>query len=313
MLERGGLLPNSGASIVRKTLLSIALLSAFPATVIAQQAAPAAAQSPHTFTGNVALVSDYRFRGISQTWGKQAIQGGFDYAHTSGFYLGTWASNISGDQYYSGNMEWDLYGGYKWEVAKDLTLDIGAIYYYYPGAKARVPGIAPVTGVEKYDNFEGYIGASYQWFSAKYFHAFSDYFGTNNNTASNVGFCSVTGPGACDPAKTIIGAGSNRGGSKNSSYLDLGATFEVAEKTNLGFHIGIARVKNYGELNYNDYKASITKDWNGFVWGAAIVGADTKDNYYTASDIDGWVSGGARGTTKRLDKTTLVLPVQKTF
>jgi uncharacterized protein (TIGR02001 family) len=176
MLERGGLLPNSGASIVRKTLLSIALLSAFPATVIAQQAAPAAAQSPHTFTGNVALVSDYRFRGISQTWGKPAIQGGFDYAHTSGFYLGTWASNISGDQYYSGNMEWDFYGGYKWGFAPDWTLDLGALYYWYPGDVAATTPLGAcvygtATACPKADTFELYAGLTWKWFTVKYSHS----------------------------------------------------------------------------------------------------------------------------------------------
>jgi len=301
---------------MRKTILVAFLATAaltVPNLATAQAAAAAAPASPHTFTGNLTLATDYRFRGISQTFGEPAVQGGFDYAHSNGFYLGTWASNVSGDQYYSGSMEWDFYGGWKGEIAKDLTLDLGALYYWYPGAKARIPGFAPVTGVDKFNNTELYAGLTYKWFSAKYFHAVSDYFGINNNYASNVGICSVTGPGTCDPAKTIIGAATNRGDSRGSSYLDLGATFEIADKTNLGLHFGIARVRHYKELNYTDYKISLTREYGGFTWGAALVGASAKDRYYTASDIDGWVSGGTRGTTERLDKGTLLFSVGKTF
>ena len=65
---------------MRKSIvaLSIAAVTALPAAVSAQTAAPAAAPSDHTFTGNVGLFSEYRFRGISQTFAKPAIQGGFD-------------------------------------------------------------------------------------------------------------------------------------------------------------------------------------------------------------------------------------------
>jgi len=58
---------------------------------VAAIAAPLEAQSPPSLTGNVALVGDYRFRGLSQTYTQPAIQGGIDYAHASGAYLGTWA------------------------------------------------------------------------------------------------------------------------------------------------------------------------------------------------------------------------------
>jgi uncharacterized protein (TIGR02001 family) len=296
---------------MRKSILALSAAAAVSMPMLA--AAQQAAQSPHTFTGNVGLVSDYRFRGISQTFGKPAIQGGFDYSHSNGIYLGTWASNVSGDQYYSGSMEWDFYGGWKAEIAKDLGLDVGLLYYWYPNAKARIPGIAPAAGVDKYNNTEIYGGLTYKWFSAKLFYALSDYFGVNNNYAANVGICSVTGPGTCDPAKTILGAGSTRGNSRGSTYVDLGATFEIADKTNLGLHLGLARVRHYSELNYTDYKVGLTKEWAGFTWGAALVGASAKDRYYTASDIDGWVSGGTRGATERLDKTTVVLSVGKTF
>src|SRR5262245_59418168 len=116
--------------------------------------------SPHAFTGNVTLVSQYIFRGLTQTSGKPALQGGIDYSHSSGLYAGTWASNVSwykdqnagsvsapvalgspaalGPPYEPGktnsfSLEWDLYGGYKGELAKDWTYDLGGIRYLYPG------------------------------------------------------------------------------------------------------------------------------------------------------------------------------------
>ena len=77
---------------MRKTILAAALGAA--AAVPGLASAQAAAQSPHTVTGNVAIVSDYRFRGISQTFADPAIQGGIDYAHSSGFYLGNWNTGL---------------------------------------------------------------------------------------------------------------------------------------------------------------------------------------------------------------------------
>src|SRR5947209_8402890 len=123
MLMRIGFYKSSGRNTMRKSILTLAVASAVaaPGFVYAQAAAPAAAPaSPHTLTANAAFVTDYRFRGISQTFKLPAVQAGFDYSHSSGFYLGTWGSNVSGNQYPNGNsMEMDLYGGYKFEPAKD--------------------------------------------------------------------------------------------------------------------------------------------------------------------------------------------------
>ena len=120
----------------------------------------------------MALTSDYRFRGLSQTGKKPAIQGGLDYSHESGVYLGTWLSSVSGNQYPSGSgLEMDFYGGYKFEVAKDVGLDLGLIHVYYPGVSmtAATPFSVSVPGTTaKADTTEIYAGLTYQWFSIKY-------------------------------------------------------------------------------------------------------------------------------------------------
>jgi uncharacterized protein (TIGR02001 family) len=140
---------------MRKSILAVSLATAalaVPALVSAQAAAPAPAAekpaSPHTFTANIGLFSSYRFRGIDQTFGKPALQGGVDYSHSSGFYLGNWNSNVNqGAGYPGGNLEMDFYGGWK-KTWGDWGLDVGALYYYYPGTtQARpLPSARPTTG-----------------------------------------------------------------------------------------------------------------------------------------------------------------------
>ncbi len=95
-----------------------------------------AEDSPHEFSANVALTTDYLFRGISQTDGNPAIQGGFDYTYTPfGFYAGVWASNVdfSGCCGDDDNIEIDYYGGFAGEFSNGVSWDIGGLYYAYPG------------------------------------------------------------------------------------------------------------------------------------------------------------------------------------
>jgi len=104
-------------SCSRRLAACAALAACATGTALAQTAAaPATPATPeHTLTANVGLYSEYIFRGIAQTGGKPAVQGGFDYAHSSGFYAGTWASNISWLEdfgaYDRSSLEWDFYGG----------------------------------------------------------------------------------------------------------------------------------------------------------------------------------------------------------
>ena len=94
---------------MKKSLIALALAGAFSAPTFAQSAAPAAEAAPasdHTFTGNAGLFSEYRFRGIAQTFAKPAFQGGFDYSHSSGFYVGNWNSNVNeGAGFPQGNLD----------------------------------------------------------------------------------------------------------------------------------------------------------------------------------------------------------------
>jgi uncharacterized protein (TIGR02001 family) len=247
---------------MKNYLLSAAVLLSLASSAMAQQAA---AESPHSFSGNLTLASDYRFRGISQTFGEPSLQGGFDYAHNSGFYLGNWNSNVSGNQYPGGaGLEMDFYGGYKFPLAPEVTADVGLLKYYYPGA--TIAGVKP-------DALEFYVGASYKWFSAKYSRAISDnYFGFTN--------------------------------ADGSYYLDLNASFEIADKTTLGLHVGRQTFKDYGAFDYTDYKIGVARDFGFASLGLAYVGTNASAASYTLS------SGTA---TEDLSKNTLVVSLSKTF
>jgi uncharacterized protein (TIGR02001 family) len=113
-------------------------VSAGPATA-AEASAPAL-----TVTGSVAIVSDYRFRGVSQSDQQMAVQGGITVAHDSGFYVGTWASNLAGWGTFGGaNMELDLIGGYKAKLADNVTIDAGLTWYMYPGGADKTDFAEP--------------------------------------------------------------------------------------------------------------------------------------------------------------------------
>lgn len=156
----------------RKALLLLSSL-AIGGTAMAQQAATPAPESTLSF--NVGAVTDYRYRGISQSRLRPALQGGADFAHQSGFYVGTWASTIRWIEDGGGDakVELDLYGGYKFG-AGPLGMDVGVLTYNYPGHDLAV---SPNTQ-------EGYVAASWGPATLKYSHAFSNLFGFSDSKNS---------------------------------------------------------------------------------------------------------------------------------
>jgi uncharacterized protein (TIGR02001 family) len=292
---------------MRLSLIAACVAATLSLPVLAQQgAAPAAESSAHTLTSNIALVSDYRFRGISQTYGRPAVQGGFDYAHASGLYAGTWASNVYstagngiGTSYTNGaGLELDLYGGYKFEPVPGLTLDLGGLYYYYPGAHWNN------SERTNFNNFELYLGASYRWFTLKYSQSLTDYFGASSATLGGV--CGIDKDGSTSSGNCF---GTQTGSSKGSSYLDLGASFELADQLTLGLHVGRATVKNHDLLDYTDYKVSLNKAWQGYNFGIAAIGTDAKRDVYRTT------TGTAAAPTGTYDTSapTVVLSLSRTF
>ena len=100
--------------------------------------------SPITVSGSAGIVSDYRFRGVSQSDRQLAVQGGITVSHASGPYAGVWASNLAGWGTFGGaNMELDLLAGYKAALGDTATLDVGLTWYMYPGGAAKTDFAEP--------------------------------------------------------------------------------------------------------------------------------------------------------------------------
>lgn len=118
------------------------------AIIAAVMAGGGASAHAQTVEGNVALSSNYVFRGITQTDDGPAISGGFDVSGEGGWYAGTWASNVDFND--GTNLEIDAYGGYQF-AASGFDFDLGAIYYAYPDS--------PQVGGNDQDFLEFYAGA----------------------------------------------------------------------------------------------------------------------------------------------------------
>ena len=277
---------------MRKLALAAAVAAVFASPVVVSTAhaqAAAAPASDHTFTGNMTIGSDYRFRGVTQTYNGPTIQGGIDYSHSSGIYLGNWNSNLSGVQYTNGNnIEMDFYGGWKKSFG-DFGLDIGGLYYYYDTARWTGANGQSV----KYNNGEVYIGGSWKWISAKYSYAVTDYFGLKG----------ATGLASANRYNAAQNLG-DHGSSKGTQYFQIDASYEFVPKWTISGHVGHTDVKNYSTMSYTDYKVGLAYDLSGWILGAAVVGTDAKKDWYYAT--------GSKGT-KSTGETTVVLSVSKTF
>lgn len=259
----------------------------------AASAAPASEASP--LTGNLSLVSSYRFRGIDQTFGKPALQGGFDFAHASGFYLGNWNSNVSsGAGYPDGNLEMDFYGGYKTSFG-DFGVDVGAIYYYYPGSYVRGLGQGHSGTV---DNKEIYLGGSWKFLSLKYFYAIDDYFSLRG----------IDSAGVSTDRRTL-----------GSQYLDFSLNYDLGNGWGINGHLGRLQLKNVANGNYTDWKVGVTKDLGGWLLAASYIDTDAKGNcggngfapYCFANSLS--ENGNAGGRHKDAGRSIVVVSVSRSF
>jgi uncharacterized protein (TIGR02001 family) len=218
-----------------KKTLALAALTLVSGAVFAQ-AAPET-----TLTFNAGVVTDYRYRGITQSRNEAAVQGGVDYAHKSGFYVGAWASTIKwiADYSYSGgtktgtdisgNLELDVYGGYKFDLAKDVTMDVGFLRYQYVGNTLEKTGGTARSNYGDANTNEVYTAITMGPITAKYSYSLGDLFGYID--------------------------------SKGSGYFDLSANFEVIPTWTVTPHFGRQTVTaaRYN-ASYNDMALTVTKD-----------------------------------------------------
>lgn len=223
---------------------------------------------------NVGAVSEYRYRGLAQSALAPAVQGGVDYAHSSGFYVGAWGSQIrwikeagtAANIETKGDVELDIYGGYKGEISKDFTYDVGYLRYEYVGNTYKDVSTANAS------TDEAYGALTYGAYTFKVSYAFSNLFGT---------------------AK-----------SDGSVYYDLSATFDLGGGYSVVPHVGRQEIAGPGtnkDYSYTDYSVTLAKDLGkGLSATIAAVGTDGKASLYK-------VNG------RQLEAATAVVGVKYTF
>ena len=215
---------------------------ALSGAAFAQTKAP---EPDYTLAFNVGAVTEYRYRGISQSRLQPALQGGADFTHKSGFYVGTWASTIKWIKDIPGgnaSVEVDVYGGYKFE-AGPVAWDLGALTYIYPSNN-----LSPSANTT-----EIYGAGTMGPVTLKYSHSLTNLFGFVD--------------------------------SKGSGYLDASASFDMGDGWSIAPHIGHQKVKHNSTASYTDYSLTVGKDFgNGVSASAALVGTDAdKATYVTPS------------------------------
>jgi uncharacterized protein (TIGR02001 family) len=199
-----------------------------------------ASEEASPFTANVSLVNNYLYRGITQTGGKPAVQGGFDYEHSSGLYAGVFGTNSSffnnlyldragTEGAINSSMELDMYFGFKNHIATDFNYDVGFLRYNFPGDYAA--------GATRGDTNELYLGFGYKWISAKYSYSLGNTFGVKDARGTN--------------------------------YLEVNANVPIVEGLTLGLHAGKQTFKGAtadaltaagATPTYTDYKVGLTKE-----------------------------------------------------
>ncbi|MGF1614199.1 MAG: TorF family putative porin [Gammaproteobacteria bacterium] len=204
---------------------SLLVMTLMPGAAVAQQ------EAPFSISANVAITTDYTFRGISQTNGEPAIQGGFDGSYslnTVDLYAGVWASNVNFGDGDEAQAEFDFYGGFTgtFPVGEGVTWDAGVIYFAYPGASSSL----------NYDFIEGYIGLGYTFSKA----ALQPEFGVKVSYTDD------------------YFAGSGEG-----IYVDSKGNLSLPYGLGLGLHLGYQSIEDndaFGTPSYWEWSIAVSKE-----------------------------------------------------
>lgn len=234
------------------------------------------ASPPSTLSANVTFASQYVGRGIGQSWGRPALQGGVDYVRPDGWSAGAWGSTVDERFVENGSRELDLYGGYT-GTAGALGYNVSAIYYLYPGARIAATHT-------RFDYGELSAGLTWKSFYVKY----------------NV---TVT--------PTFFGITQARG----SGYLDAGVNHELGHGVTLNLHAGDGRVAGSGNAawNWRDVRAGFTAQlderWSAAVAWSRAYGATPAYEHYSTGVPD----RNGMPAVADVSRRAVVLTVTRTF
>ncbi|MEP7043308.1 MAG: TorF family putative porin [Dokdonella sp.] len=231
------------------TLAALLGATALPAAVFAQAADPATDAAAYSVTGNIALASDYVFRGLTQTWGGPAIQGGGDLTMKNGFAAGFWGSSISDRSYPGAALELDLYANYGVAINDDWSWRVGLYSYLYPRGNLDNVGLSSRT----FNTVEANAALTWKWLTLKYSRALTDYFGIDIEQGY-------------------------RDDSKGTGYIELNAAIPFNEQWSLALHAGRTDIPTYlvlplanGAVNpdYTDFGATLKYQFHPH-WSASV-------------------------------------------
>jgi uncharacterized protein (TIGR02001 family) len=221
-----------------------------------------------TFPVNVGVVSDYIFRGQSQTWGKPALQVSAEADHASGAYVGVAASNVSDHWLPGATVELDLYGGYRGKIADTVGYDLNLIYYTYPGANWSDSVFTGFNAKNSLNTLEASVALSYEWLTLKTGATLTEYFGwSTNNSPTNGGFNGDASAGVT-------------GSTRYSPFVELNAAYEVAEGWTVNGQLGHQMIRNSTGLDITYYKAGVSKAFADGWTVAASYSASSEPNAY---------------------------------
>ena len=221
------------------------------AVAVALFAGVPAMQVKADIEGNVALVTDYRFRGISQSNDNPAVQGGFDYSWENGIYIGTWGSVVdfdlsTADGGLNGSLELDYYVGWSSNIGdSDFGIDVGYIYYDYPGDE----------GVEG-DYQEVYLGFSWKDLGVSINYS-DDYYAESGSFY----------------------------------YLSGDYSWSINDTFSMDFHVGLNEFDDKDVFlsdgdSYVDYLIGVNAEWLSVTWSLQYIGTDLDgDEYFDLDDL----------------------------
>ena len=291
---------------MRKSLLSLAVLGALsiPAISFAADeaaapaaAAPAVATPDWTFPSSIGMVSDYIWRGQTQTWGKPAVQAGIEADHASGFYAGVWGSNVSSHWLPNANLETDLSVGFRNAFATDFKYDVGGTYIYYPGGDfSKIPPASGTFHKSKLNTLELYGSLGWKWFTVKGGYMPTKFYGWNVENSGYVG---------AFPGNNSAGVT----GDTSGSYYYMGSvSYDVLPGLNLAAEVGRQTIASSTGLDWTWYKVGATKTFDaGWAINAFYTGTSGSSAYENYASFDNLA------TSKTIDQNKVVIGLSKSF
>ncbi|MDO9237234.1 MAG: TorF family putative porin [Aquabacterium sp.] len=285
---------------IQRTLMAVAsqasMAALFAGAVPSLVCAQVAASSDWKTSGQASFVSDYVFRGVSQTWGKPAAQVSVTADHASGAYASFFASNVAPQFVPNANLETDWSLGYKTKMS-GLDLDVGGIFIYYPGGNFKNTFNGSTLNPSNPQTLELYVSAAASGASLRFGYIPGRFFGWNENN-SGVGNFNANEPTA----------GLKTDSSSGAWALDASYTLAVTEGWSLQFAVGHQEVPKSVETSWSYGRLALNGDL-GNSWSMNVAASATTQ----PKSFKNFPSLTGNGQEYSPAKSKLILTLAKAF